>query len=408
MTRKSPTTPPISRIISILLIVVTLMVASTFLAFKDAFEIPEAPPTTAMTPHGHPLVSASTPSPRTPFWNNTTVEETETFNFGPLSSPWGSFGLTYAFGGVILLTGGAIDSGTERGGEVRLETPAYSLLNITVASHTVSVPLPNLLGIDQSLNVATLDLQLEVPYLGILTLASFSLSIVISVVLEATSSVVGCGTGAGEVMWDSSGARQVSTCAAGLHPGEIVSSTLSNLRFALAAGVQAEATIADVFTDTIPILPLTPIMSVAAPVSLIDSSYTVVSPPSHLHSYVTPNPATDGEAVQLLSSVSGGAGVISYSYLGSLPGSGCSDAGPGVIACTATEQGNFSLQVEATDQQGVRTLGYANYTETAPPGPDYNGLSGWSTLSVLQAGTGLLMIVIAVELVVILIQGRRS
>lgn len=408
MTRKTPATPPLSRIVALLLVVAALMVASTFLAIKDTFEIAGARHTTAMTPHGQPLVSASTLSPRAPFWNNTTVDETETFNFGPLSSPWGSFGLTYAFGGVVLLTGGAIDSGTERGGEVRLETPAYSLLNFTVASHTVSVPLPNLLGIDQSLNVATLDLQLEVPYLGILTLASFSLSIVISVVLEATSSVDGCGTGAGEVMWDSSGARQVSTCAAGLHPGEIVSSTLSNLRFGLAAGVQAEATIADVFTDTIPILPLTPIMSVTAPVSFIDSSYTVVAPPAHLHSYVTPNPATDGEAVQLISSVSGGAGAISYSYLGSLPGSDCSGAGPGVIACTATNQGNFSVQVEATDQQGVRTLGYANYTESAPLGPDYHGLSGWSTLSSFQAGTGLLMVVIAMEVVVILIQGRRS
>ena len=303
-----------------------------------------------------------------PFWNNSSVWEGYIFGFPPASSPWGAFGLTYAFGGQIQLTGGAVDAGTNRTGRVSVEAPSYSELNITVASQSVSVPLPNPLGLNQSLTVASLDLQLEVPYLGSLTLADFSLAIVVSVEIEGESTVAGCGTGAGHPIWDGSRGFGLTACARDLTVGASFGSTLSNISLALAVGVQAEAEITPLYTDVIPIIPLTPLVPLPAPVSSVQSTFSVVSPLSHLRAYVTPNPTTYGDPVYVFSNVSGGAGSVSYSYNGMLPGSGCSLVGQGVLTCTATSSGNnFSMEVVATDQEGANTSKWVNYSASSPP-----------------------------------------
>ncbi|MDG6909782.1 MAG: hypothetical protein JRN08_05385 [Nitrososphaerota archaeon] len=303
-----------------------------------------------------------------PFWNNSSVWEGYTFGFPPASSPWGAFGLTYAFGGQIQLTGGAVDAGTNRTGRVMVEAPSYSELNITVASQSVSVPLPNPLGMNQSLTVASLDLQLDVPYLGSVTLADFSLAIVVSVEIEGDSTVAGCGTGAGHPIWDGSGGFGLTACARNLTVGSSFGSALSNISLVLAAGVQAEAEITPLYTDVIPIIPLTPLVPLPAPVSSVQSTFSVVSPLSHLHAYLTPNPTVYGDPVYVFSNVSGGAGNITYSYNGMLPGSGCSPVGQGILTCTATSSGsNFSMEVIASDQEGTNVSRWVSYSASPPP-----------------------------------------
>ena len=305
-----------------------------------------------------------------PFWNNSSVWEGYTFGFPPASSPWGAFGLTYAFGGQIQLTGGTVDAGTNRTGQVMVVAPSYSELNITVASQSVSVPLPNPLGMNQSLTVASLDLQLDVPYLGSVTLADFSLDIVVSVEIEGDSTVAGCGMGAGHPIWDGSGGFGLTACARNLTVGSSFGSALSNISLVLAAGVQAEAEITPLYTDVIPIIPLTPLVPLPAPVSSVQSTYTVVAPPSHLHSTLTPNPSMDGEQVTLISNAMGGAGPLTYSYNGTWPGYPCNSSGYGILTCTANNDGNASVEVIATDQEGVSVSQWINYTEQSPPTQD--------------------------------------
>lgn len=347
----------------------------------------------ALSPHAEPTGSATFSESlqlnnttqgshsAVPFWNNSSVWEGYTFGFPPASSPWGAFGLTYAFGGQIQLTGGAVDAGTNRTGRVMVEAPSYSELNITVASQSVSVPLPNPLGLNQSLTVASLDLQLDVPYLGSVTLADFSLAIVVSVEIEGDSTVAGCGTGAGHPIWDGSGGFGLTACARNLTVGSSFGSTLSNISLVLAAGVQAEAEITPLYTDVIPIIPLTPLVPLPAPVSTVQSTYTVVAPPSHLHSTLTPNPSMDGEQVTVISNATGGAGPLTYSYNGTWPGYPCNSSGHGVLTCTANNDGNASVEVIATDQEGATVSQWLSYSEQAQPvQEDSWSLPSWDTV----------------------------
>lgn len=351
--------------------------------------------TISSPPHPGPAISAafsdSMPLNNTtlgshsavPFWNNSSVWEGYTFGFPSASSPWGTFGLTYAFGGQIQLTGGAVDAGTNRSGRVMVGPPSYSELNITVASQSVSVPLPSPLGLNQSFPFAGLDLELNVPYLGSLTLAAFSLAIVVSVEIEGDSTVSGCGTGAGHPVWDGSEGFDMTACARNLTLGSSFVSTLSNISFVLAIEVQAEAEITPLYTKVITIIPMTPLVPLPAPVSSVQSTFKVVNPLSHLHAYVTPNPTVYGNPVYVFSNVSGGAGNVIYSYGGTLPGSGCSSMGQGVLTCTATSTGNnFSMEVIATDQEGSKVSKWVSYSASPPPQVPGDGWSPppWDTV----------------------------
>ncbi|MCL4552048.1 MAG: hypothetical protein M1305_00615 [Candidatus Marsarchaeota archaeon] len=346
-----------------------------------------------------------------PFWNNSSVWEGYTFGFSPASSPWGAFGLTYAFGGRIQLTGGAIDAGTNRTGRVTVEAPSYSELNVTVASQSVSVPLPNPLGLNQSFAVASLDLQLDVPYLGSLTLADFSLAIVASVEIEGDSAVAGCGTGAGHLVWDGGGGFGMTACARNLTIGSRFASTLSNISLALAVGVQAEAEITPFYTDVISIIPMTPLVPLPAPVSSVQSTFSVVSPLSHLHAYVAPNPTDYNDTVYVYSNVSGGAGNVSYGYRGTLPGLGCSSVRQGVLKCTAWNVGNFSFLVTATDQEGANVSMLVSYSASPPPPVQDAILSlpSWSEIKYgLESLGGVLLGFLVIVVIIRYLGGRRD
>lgn len=352
--------------------------------------------TNGVAPHSLAMVHANATaptSPKVPFWNDSSAWERFSTGVGPVSSPWGDFGITYSFGAELQLSGGAIDAGTTRSGQVVLEKPAYSLLNITLASRSVSVPLPNPLGMNQPLTVWSFGLQLEIPYLGSFTLADFSLDFVASIELSGDSTMQGCGAGAGQLIWDGSISSSMTACARGLTAGSTFNSTLSDLQFAWAIGLNAVATIADINVDTITLIPMTSILPFAGSVTSLSSEYQVVSRPSHLSAQVTPNPAVDGETVSVLSNASGGAGNLTYDYNGTWPGSPCTEDGPGYLSCTASDVGNYTLEVIAVDQQGVSTAVYVNYTETAPQTPPYYDPFASLTLSSVLEGIGVVALI---------------
>lgn len=303
-------------------------------------------------------------------WSNSTAPLRYSAGIGPYASSWGTFGAAMQFGGLLQLTGGSVDAGRNVSGSVKL-TPAPSFFNFTFASYNVSVSLPSLLGYDQTIPIVHDDFETEIPYLGSFTWADISLDIEFTLLVRANATVSGCGTGAGPISWHGGGSYGFSVCAAGMKPGDRIISTLSGIEFAWAIQVLADATFLEVDHQSLTIVGWTPVYSFTGSVSQLPSSYRVVPPPTHLTSFVTPNPSVDGETVSVLSNVSGGVGSFTYLYGGDWPGSDCYETDAD-LTCTATSSGTFPLKVVAMDQDGAGTVTFVNYTEAAPPTQAYS------------------------------------
>jgi hypothetical protein len=89
----------------------------------------------------------------------------------------------------------------------------------------------------------------------------------------------------------------------------------------------------------------------------------------------------DGEQVTVISNATGGAGPLTYSYNGTWPGYPCNSSGHGVLTCTANNDGNASVEVIATDQEGATVSQWLSYSEQAQPvQEDSWSLPSWDTV----------------------------
>lgn len=298
--------------------------------------------------------------------NDTIAWENFSTGLGPYSSPWGEMGFGYTFGGKVLLSGGAIDNGTNRSGKVELFAPAYSDLNLTLFSKNFTVQFSNPLGTNQTQTLVGLGIELDVPYLGTYTWEAASLSIEFTMELAGDSVVSGCGTGAGPLIWDGGGSSQFTACAHNAHPGEHIRSTLSNIRYVWEIGVIATASIPYIYTYTDTIVPLTPLVGIPAPIPSLSSSYQVVTAPSIRGVYASPRTVDFGDWLNFGGMGSGGAGNLTYTYTGT-PGDSCPSSGLATNGCQATDPGTWELTICAIDELNVRACGTTSYTVNSPP-----------------------------------------
>lgn len=346
--------------------VLALLLGSIAWALPDAFSERTAgvPPDYSSVA---PIRQANQTAQEVPLSNNTVVWENFSTGLGPYSSPWGQFGFSYAFGGRLTLTGGAIDNNSNRSGHVLLYAPSYSDLNLTGFSQTLTLQFPNPLGINQTVTLASLDLELDVPYLGSFTWEPASIAIEFTMELAGDSNVTGCGTGAGPITWDGGASYPIDACASDTRPGDTVVSSLSDLRFEWAIGVVATASIPLIYTYTDWIVPMTVVASLPAATPDVLAIYQVVPPPIISDVFASPSNVQYGDWMDFGGQGSGGAGNLTYDY-SETPGYNCPSTGSESAGCQATNTGTWNLTVCATDQLGARACGSAEYT-VQPPQP---------------------------------------
>jgi hypothetical protein len=344
-----------------------------------------------------PLGQSPGESEAAPFWENSSTLDLFSIGLQP-SSTYGFIGLTLDFNALLNTTGGAIDASTTRSASVSALVPPNASLSLDVLGQTARVAVPPLIG--SVVNIPVPGLGYLVPIVNV----GFDISISMTGSLSGVSSIVGNGSGgAGSVSWVSSGSRPF-TIDAGPAPGTAWAN-LNEVTYDWSLGIVATGCVITCYS--IDLLPYVPLGKFTGSVAGTSTPWSVVSRPSISSVVVNPSEPSLGQAVELDSQVQGGAGSMGFDYVG-LPAN-CSGTSTSIVVCTDPPVGSYSVEVRATDQQGVSSTSNVAFEVAEPPSPsnpvDLGGTGGWGVVAIVGIAT---LLGLGVILIVIVSRRRRA
>ena len=186
-------------------------------------------------------------------------------------APTSAVSVSLAFTATASLSGGTIQPGQSVAASASLVLPPSINLTITYSGITTGVPVA---AVGNSVEVPVPGLSLS--YLGV----PLGVFLNFSSEVTAVSNVSGPGTGGGGPLnWTSSGSKSFSISAnASAAPGSVVTSTLGDLQYSVALGIDAGATIPLLGAYVVHLVQFGHLGLVTGSPSSVQSTYVVPSP----------------------------------------------------------------------------------------------------------------------------------
>jgi hypothetical protein len=215
-----------------------------------------------------------------------TMFTTTSIGFSLNLTPVPGIAFTLQFATSAELTGGSIRAGQSLNGTATMTVPTTAMLGLTYLGTSTTIP------------VAPVGSLLEVPVPGLgLSYLGIPLGVTLNVSAEitGTSSVSGPATGgAGPLTWSTTGSHPIPIAASSsAAPGSVIVSSLSNIQYSLAMGLDAAATIPIFGHYVVHLLQFGHLGLFSGSPASVQASYQVPTPPSSsaLSSFAQPGTA---------------------------------------------------------------------------------------------------------------------